>query len=288
MNRAQLKEEALNKLKGRWLPFVLSLLAFIAAEIVIICPWFAFIFLEDKLDSPAFTFRFVVEYLLILAFISFVLPLFTMTFIKAIKKAAELPESEPFTFKTFWSGFKGSFCGVGNFWWTWLWLYLWELLCITPLLILIVILSLTGNFDADEHYAIIALLAFILYPLTFGVVINRQLAYSMNWFALAKNREAGVLEAMNFSKKITKGHKGELFVLNLSFLGWYLLCMLTCGLLLLWLAPYYMMTQYNAFNYLLEEYNKSNPQQPEIPAQLSDDPYFAKDIAPAEKPENQE
>lgn len=35
------------------------------------------------------------------------------------------------------------------------------------------------------------------------------------------------------------GHKWELFVLELSFIGWYLLGFVTLGIGLLWVVPYY-------------------------------------------------
>jgi uncharacterized membrane protein len=35
-----------------------------------------------------------------------------------------------------------------------------------------------------------------------------------------------------------KGHKMKLFLLDLSFIGWSLLCIFTLGIGLLWLIPY--------------------------------------------------
>lgn len=45
-------------------------------------------------------------------------------------------------------------------------------------------------------------------------------------------------ECLNKSKEVTKGHKWELFVFDLSFIGWYLLCILSFGIGFLWLLPY--------------------------------------------------
>ena len=36
-----------------------------------------------------------------------------------------------------------------------------------------------------------------------------------------------------------KGHKLELFFFNLSFVGWFLLGIINCGIGLLWIIPYY-------------------------------------------------
>lgn len=45
-------------------------------------------------------------------------------------------------------------------------------------------------------------------------------------------------EAIALSCRQTQGVKGELFVLDLSFLGWSILASFTMGLLNIWLAPY--------------------------------------------------
>ena len=48
-----------------------------------------------------------------------------------------------------------------------------------------------------------------------------------------------MLGALMFaSKKLMDGHKGELFMLGLSFIGWEFLCVLTCGIGYLFLNPY--------------------------------------------------
>ena len=46
---------------------------------------------------------------------------------------------------------------------------------------------------------------------------------------------------------MTNGHKMELFVLDLSFIGWYLLSALTCGLALLYLVPLLNATHANVY-----------------------------------------
>ena len=36
-----------------------------------------------------------------------------------------------------------------------------------------------------------------------------------------------------------RGHKFDLFWLQLSFIGWFFLCIFTAGIGFLWLCPYY-------------------------------------------------
>lgn len=47
-----------------------------------------------------------------------------------------------------------------------------------------------------------------------------------------------------------KGHKTELFVLDLSFIGWWLLSIITLGIGFLWLVPYYRQTVANFYRKL--------------------------------------
>lgn len=69
--------------------------------------------------------------------------------------------------------------------------------------------------------------------------------YSQAYFILRDNPGISPLEAINRSKAMMDGHKGRLFMLLLSFIGWYLLALLTFGIGMLWLAPY----AYTAFGH---------------------------------------
>lgn len=62
--------------------------------------------------------------------------------------------------------------------------------------------------------------------------------YSMSFYILADNPDMGIMEAINESKKMMRGNKWKFFCLNLSFIGWGILCLLTLGIGFLWLLPY--------------------------------------------------
>lgn len=68
--------------------------------------------------------------------------------------------------------------------------------------------------------------------------------YSMATYVLLDHPEYGVMDCIRESKRITQGRKGELFELDLSFLGWGLLAALPyVGYLIsLWVTPYYALT----------------------------------------------
>lgn len=63
-------------------------------------------------------------------------------------------------------------------------------------------------------------------------------AYSMVEYLLADNPELSNREALRESERITNGHKMRLFLLDLSFIGWTLLGILTLFIGLLWVGAY--------------------------------------------------
>lgn len=80
--------------------------------------------------------------------------------------------------------------------------------------------------------------------------IIKSISYSMSMYILAENKGKPALECINESKAMTNGHKGELFVLSLSFIGWILLGAITLGIAYIWIVPYMQATFTNAYNSL--------------------------------------
>ncbi|MFW5960726.1 MAG: DUF975 family protein [Chitinivibrionales bacterium] len=66
----------------------------------------------------------------------------------------------------------------------------------------------------------------------------KGLAYSMTFYILADNPEMKPLQAIEESRKMMDGNKLDLFILFLTFIGWYLLGVITLGLGFLWVIPY--------------------------------------------------
>ncbi len=69
-----------------------------------------------------------------------------------------------------------------------------------------------------------------------GIVASYR--YRMAPYLMAEHPEMGIREAVEESKRLTMGHKGRWFLLNLSFIGWGILCAFTLGIGALWLNPY--------------------------------------------------
>lgn len=68
--------------------------------------------------------------------------------------------------------------------------------------------------------------------------IVKGYSYAMTPFILVENPEMTAKEAITASKELMNGNKGDLFTLDLSFIGWGLLCCLTFGIGIFFLNPY--------------------------------------------------
>ncbi|MBN1624010.1 MAG: DUF975 family protein [Clostridia bacterium] len=69
--------------------------------------------------------------------------------------------------------------------------------------------------------------------------IIKTYAYSMSDYILKDNPTLDSLQAITKSKEMMRGWKAKLFLLDLSLIGWWFLCIFTCGIGFLWLGSYY-------------------------------------------------
>ena len=105
-------------------------------------------------------------------------------------------------------------CTVG--FWKDLWITLWSMLFIIPGLV--------------KHYA-----------------------YSQSIFLAAEFPNLTAKKAVHISKIITNNHKADLFVMDISFLGWQILSALVSNIGDLWLLPYIRIARINAFHDMLQQ-----------------------------------
>ncbi len=83
--------------------------------------------------------------------------------------------------------------------------------------------------------------------------IVKGYAYAMVPYILADNPEIGSKRAIDLSNKMTDGEKWNMFVLDLSFIGWYLLGMLPCFLGIFFVNPYYNATHAELYRTLRQK-----------------------------------
>lgn len=75
----------------------------------------------------------------------------------------------------------------------------------------------------------------------------KSYSYAMTPYILKDNPEMKNNAAIEESMRMMDGHKLELFLLDLSFIGWAILSILTCCIGFLWLVPYMNMARVNFY-----------------------------------------
>lgn len=100
-------------------------------------------------------------------------------------------------------------------------------------------------FDAFAHFFRFIWLNILIFAFTYlwtmlfiipGIIAAYR--YRMAIFIILDDPNVTALQAIRRSKELMRGHKWELFVLDLSFIGWEFLCALTLGILYIWKLPY--------------------------------------------------
>ena len=67
-----------------------------------------------------------------------------------------------------------------------------------------------------------------------------MIEFSMSAFVLIDNPEETLAGALKKGYSLIQGHKGRLFVLVLSFIGWIPAALMTLGIGLIWIRPYFL------------------------------------------------
>lgn len=107
-------------------------------------------------------------------------------------------------------------------------------------------ISYSRLFDGFSEYGrtFIAELLKGIYELLWALLlivpgIVKGYSYAMTEFIMKDNPEMSGEQAICKSMKLMEGHKMQLFMLDLSMIGWFILSCLTLGIGFLFLIPYY-------------------------------------------------
>lgn len=130
------------------------------------------------------------------------------------------------------------------------------------------------SFQKGRYLAIVKgmlwknVLTFLWFLLLIIPGIVKSYAYSMVPFILADNPEIGRKRAIELSNHMTNGQKWRMFVLDLSFLGWYILGTLALGIGILFVLPYDHSTKAELYKVLRQQAiydGKSNSKELNLP-----------------------
>jgi uncharacterized membrane protein len=109
--------------------------------------------------------------------------------------------------------------------------------------------NLFSSFQSGRYLSTVKTMFFMnlyvfLWSLLFvipGVIKSYQ--YRMVPYIIAENPSLSTEQALDLSRRMTDGEKWDMFVLDFSFIGWYMLASLTFGIGFMFLLPYTEATQ---------------------------------------------
>lgn len=94
--------------------------------------------------------------------------------------------------------------------------------------------------------------------------IVKSYAYSFAFYIKADHPDYEWRQCIEESKRLTQGHKGELFILDLSFIGWVIVGSFCLGVGMLWVDPYMGLTKVHFYNDLVaNDLGSADYNQPE-------------------------
>lgn len=112
-----------------------------------------------------------------------------------------------------------------------------------------------GNFGKVVGLNILILIFTGLWSLLLFIPgLIKAYSYRMAVYNLIDNPEIGIRDAITKSRKMMDGHKMDLFLLELSFIPWSLLILVTVGIAAIWVLPYIQTTYAHFYEQVKNEY----------------------------------
>lgn len=160
-----------------------------------------------------------------------------------------LTDREVFSLGILWEGFRRTGAVVALYLLRALFIGLWAGVLSVPASVLLTVLLPTLNPYSLEAYLLelgtASLLMFII-----------SYRYRTAFFLLMDDPQLTARQALRRAKAINQVHRVQLFLLDLSFLPWMLLGVLTCGILLIWKLPYMISTYARAYRFMRNDYQQ--------------------------------
>ena len=122
-------------------------------------------------------------------------------------------------------------------------------------------ITFNGYFRSLAAMFLVSLVVSLLTMLLIVPGVIASMALYLTPYILKDNPEMSILDTLRLSRKMMHGHKMQLFCLQLSFVGWILLSILTLGIGILWLLPYMTTTMAAFYQDVREQYFMKEGQQ---------------------------
>ena len=144
-----------------------------------------------------------------------------------------------------------------------LYLWLWSLLSTIPILLGVGAMILLYMFTGAKNMVVLLVITTVLMCLLAIALsipyIIKYYQYMLIPYILADNPDMPRKQVFELTKQMMNGNKMNAFVLNLSFIGWNLLSLLTCGILsIFYVEPYRAYTIAAFYRDIQQRFSMSN------------------------------
>ena len=139
--------------------------------------------------------------------------------------------------------------------------FLWALISIPIIVVYAFIIALFSGFAPATSTVVIT--TTILMFLGMIPAFIKSISYSQMMYIAAEYQNVSIKDTLTLSIKLTEGHKVDIVLAWLSFIGWFLLSFITLGIADLWITPYFRMTMTNVYHALLKEALENGKISPE-------------------------
>ncbi len=256
---SDLKREAINSLRGRW---GLAIGTFVIGGLITFIPNIISSVMNnitELMDSDAAVLMISIIAIIFSIIVSL---LEVITGYGACEFSLNIAENKNAKVKDVFSGFK----------YTVKLLLVWLIKCVgfsivlLPLYALIVIIvvylisstsaALLNGFGSGVEERALTLMAILIILSIISVIAITILDAFMaqTYYILKENDSESITACIKKSFKMMKGHVWNYIVLNLSFIGWGILCVFTLGIGSLWLYPYTQITRAKFYLKVKEAY----------------------------------
>lgn len=226
MNSSDFRSEARKKLQGKWGKAVCIFLAY---SVLFFLLGFIEGLLPDSMEGIFSLVSTIIEVPLVFGFIISLMKLYNNEEVKAFD---------------FFS------LGFSNFAKSWKISLQIFVKMLVPIILIIVsyVLILFGSIgmygaalyssSATAGFGVLSIIGFILLIVSMIWAITKSYYYQLSYFVAIDNPDLTAKESVEKSAELMKNNRGKLFGLQLSFIGWAILAILTLGIGYLWLMPY--------------------------------------------------
>jgi len=253
-NRVKFKKEALADFKGNWKSVSLVGLCFYVPLLVFFGLYLFFCFsMNSEIQDRKDTVVILKFFLRLFSFCILGYAVFSMLQLAMCRWSNLLLKEGNASYKNFIRGITPK--AIPAFFWLMLWSFLWFMLLYVAIIPFAALGGLSISKDIVPYWLILVLFFCfgILYCFLYLLILAKMTSYQMMFYALADKKDLGVLDSLDVAVKVTKGFRTNLFVTNLSFFGWELLCIVTLGIACIWVLPYYNQVMTRAWQFMLKE-----------------------------------